>query len=512
MKPIQIPFFALLILLAAPLAASEPPSDLADWVEAERERWEIPGLAVAIVHEGEVVMAQGFGYLGLDGERAVDVDTQFGIASLSKAMTATALGLLVDEGQLAWDDRVIDHLPGFALSDPWVTRQVTIRDLLSHRVGVGRLFGNRLTFMPNASLDEALAVLREHDFEQPFRQGHVYSNAMYAVAGAVLESVSGQPWDDFVEQRLFAPLGMTRSNTRISGLDDNAAWPHQEIDGELVAIERRDWTWGAAAAAVNSTANDLVRWMRFNLEAELDGHELLAPETLKAIHAPASLVGFDQDYQGVNAYGLGWGMGRYQTFHVLRHGGATDGINSLIWLVPELNLGIAVSANRFTGFNTALARTVVDRFAGIDGADWSSQLLDEVRERRAEAATARDEFDTSREIDTRPRHALSAYVGEYRHSLYGLAEVIEQDGQLQLRLWQDDSQILALEHWHHDTFKARWRNLAQREKFIWFAMGEDGLPAELKVRFTLRPLALEEGIYPADYVRVARYVKGGGGE
>jgi CubicO group peptidase (beta-lactamase class C family) len=512
MKPIQIPFFALLILLATPLAASEPLSDLADWVEAERERWEIPGLTVAIVHEGEVVMARGFGQLGLDREGAVDADTQFGIASLSKAMTATALGLLVDEGQLDWDDRVIDHLPGFALSDPWVTHNVTIRDLLSHRVGVGRLFGNRLTFMPDASLDHALAVLREHEFEQPFRQGYVYSNAMYAVAGAVLESVSGQAWEDFVEERLFAPLGMTRSNTRISALDDNAARPHQEIDGELVEIERRDWAWGAAAAAVNSTANDLARWMLFNLDVDPEGEELLSPAALRAIRAPANLAGFDTDYQGVNAYGLGWGIGRYQTFHVLRHGGATDGINSLIWLVPELNLGIAVSANRFTGFNTALARTVVDRMASLDANDWSAQLLESDSAQRAEAAAAREEIDGGRAIDSQPGHALSAYVGEYEHPLYGLAEVIADGDQLQLRLWQDDSQVLALEHWHHDTFKARWSNPAQREKFIWFAMGEDGLPAELNVRFTLRPLALEEGIYPADYVRVVRYVKGSGGE
>lgn len=496
-----------LLLVGPDLVAADPLDGLEDWIDAERERWQIPGLAVAIVQGDEVLMARGFGYLDLEGSRAVDADTQFGIASLSKAMTATALGMLVDEGKLDWDDRVIDHLPGFRLSDPWVTEQVTVRDLLAHRVGVGRLFGNRLTFMPGADRDDALAALRHHEFEQPFRQGYVYSNAMYVAAGAVLEAVSGERWEDFVEGRLLAPMGMSRSNARLAGLDENAARPHQEIGGELVEIQRRDWTWGAPAAAVNSTANDLARWMRYNLAGELDDLSLLSKERLEEIHAPANLIGLDQDYLGINAYGLGWGIGRYQSFHVLRHGGATDGINSLMWLLPELDLGVAVSANRFTGFNTALAREVVDRVAGLETTDWSRQGLEEASESRAEAAEAREEIKQQRQTETRPSHPLAAYSGDFQHPLYGLAEVLVDSGALKLRLWRDDTQTLVLEHWHHDTFKARWRNPAQREKFVWFQMGEDGLPAELNVRFTLRPLALEEGIYPADYTRTVRYSK-----
>lgn len=502
MKPLSA---MLLVFLSLSVTAEDPLEGLADWIEVERERWGIPGLAVAIVSRDEVLMTAGFGHLDLARTQPVDADTQFGIASLSKAMTATAIGLLIDEGRLDWDDRVIDHLPGFRLSDPWVTEQVTLRDLLSHRVGVGRLFGNRLTFMPSASREEALSALRHHEFEQPFRQGYVYSNAMYAVAGAVVESVSGQAWEDLVEQRLFAPLGMARSNTRLSSLDANAARPHQLIDGELVEIDRRDWTWGGPAAAVNSTASDLAEWMRFNLAGQRDTDGLLRAETLSAIHAPSNLIGFDADYPGVNAYGLGWSHGRYQALHVLRHGGATDGINSLVWLVPELDLGVVVSANRFTGFNTALVREVVDRFAGHEAHDWSSELLADVEARWAEAAAARQDVDARRQADAPSSQALSAYVGHYHHPLYGQAEIEQGDGELLLRLWQDDSQVLALTHWHHDTFKARWSNPAQREKFVWFSLDEDGQPSRLTIRFTLRPLALEEGIYPADYVREVDY-------
>lgn len=504
-----IPISVLLTLSSLAAGATNSLDGLAEWIEAERERWEIPGLAVAVVQGDELVLAEGFGHLGMDGQRPVDADTQFGIASLSKAMTATALGILVDEGKLDWDDRVVDHLPGFALSDPWVTDQVTIRDLLSHRVGVGRLFGNRLTFMPAASRDEVMAVLRHHEFEQPFRQGYVYSNAMYTVAGAVLEAVSGESWSDFVEQRLFAPLGMDRSNTRISALDDNAALPHQEIAGELLEIQRRDWVWAGPAASVNSTVHDLARWMRFNLgqAGQLDELQLVGDEVMQTLHRPANLVGFDSDYPGVNAYALGWSLGRYRQWHVMRHGGATDGINSLVWLVPELELGVVVSANRFTGFNTALVREIVDRLAGLEPTDWSTQLMTENAEDRAEAAEAREEIHLARIESTAPRHALSVYAGHYEHPLYGLAEVRVEDDALQLVLWQDETQSLRLEHWHHDTFRGHWQNPAQREKFLWFSMGEDGAPAELNVRFTLRPLMLEEGVYPADYARTVRYRK-----
>ncbi len=496
--------FSLLLVGSSSVAAG-PLDGLDEWIEAERERWAIPGLTVAIVHGDEVLLTRGFGHQDLDQRRAVDADTQFGIASLSKAMTATAIGILVDEGRLDWDDRVVDHLPAFRLSDPWVTEQVTIRDLLSHRVGVGRLFGNRLTFMPAASFDESLAALRHHEFEQPFRQGYVYSNAMYAVAGAVVESVSGQPWADFVEQRLFVPLDMNRSSARLSGLDDNAARPHQMIRGELVEIPRRDWTWGAPSAAVNSTANDLARWMRFNLATEFGDDAPLSREVLAEIHAPANLASFDAEAGVINAYGLGWSLGRHETFHVLRHGGATDGINSLIWLVPELELGIAVSANRFTGFNAALMQEVVARVAGLEREDWSETSYHRRQDQMAEAAEAREEFEQQRQPNTAPSGPFDDYVGDYHDPLYGRAEVRMEEGELTVRLWQDDSQLLRLEHWHHDTFRGHWQNPAQREKFLWFSLDESGQPAELNVRFTLRPLALEEGVYPADYVRVVRY-------
>jgi CubicO group peptidase (beta-lactamase class C family) len=511
MKPLRwttITLLCLALLLAH--ANANALDGLADWIEAERERWGVPGLAIAVVHEDEVVFAEGFGRLGLDDDRAVDADTQFGIASLSKAMTATALGLMVEEGKLDWDDRVIDHLPEFRLGDDWVTGQVTIRDLLSHRVGVGRLFGNRLTFMPGRSRAEFMAHLRHHDFERPFREGYVYSNAMYTVAGEVLERVSGQSWESFLAERLFTPLGMTRSNTSIDDLDGNAALPHQDIDGELVSIERRDWGYSGPAAAVNSSMNDLARWMRFNLgeSGELGGEVLMDAEVVEDMHAPSSLTGFDSDEQAINGYGLGWGIGRYRGYHVLRHGGATDGFNSQIWLLPELDLGIVMSANTFTAMRDPVFKHIIDRVAGLEERDRADEAHANYLEQRQEAREAREAVHAARQADTRPSRELEAYIGRYHDPLYDTVEVELVDGALKVTFWDDDSQVLELEHWHHDTFRGRWKNPAQREKFVWFTLDEDGQPDGLKVRFTLRPKLLQEGIYPADYTRVVRFDRG----
>ena len=498
---------AALLCLFVVTTHAEALDGLDEWIENERERWGVPGLAVAVVHGDELVFARGFGQLGLEDERAVDADTQFGVASLSKAMTATALGMLVDEGRVDWDDRVVDHVPEFRLSDDWVTGQVTLRDLLSHRVGVGRLFGNRLTFMPDRSRAEFMSHLRHHEFEQPFRQGYVYSNAMYTVAGEVIERVSGKSWESFLAERLFAPLGMTRTNTSIHELEDDAAWPHQEIDGELVRIERRDWGYSGPAAAVNTTMHDLARWMQFNLgePGVLDDQRLLDEEVMARIHSPSNLSGFDEEEHSVEAYAFGWGIGSYRGHQLLRHGGATDGFNTQIWLLPELDLGIAMSTNTFTVMREPVFKAIVDRIAGHEITEWGEQQFDEFLETREEARQARLDKEAERIDGTETSQPLSAYAGHYHDPLYDSAEVRFDDGELSIRLWEDDSQVLELEHWHHDTFRAHWRNPAQREKFVWFTLGEDGQPAELHMHFTLRPKSLQEGIYPADYTRVVRF-------
>ena len=510
----SLPLLAVVALLLTPHqlpAQADPLAGLDEWIEREMQVWEIPGLAVGVVRNDSVVYARGFGVLGLDDPRPVDEHTLFGVASTTKAMTAAALGMLVDEGRLGWDDRVVDHLPWFALDDPWVTREVRIRDLLTHRVGVGRMTGNRIQYMPNRLREEIIRRMRFHEPEAPFRH-YVYSNVMYSVAGEVIPAVTGQSWDAFVRERIFAPLGMARSNTTVDDISEgeNAAWPHQEIEGRVRAIPRRNFDNVAASAAVNTSVREMAEWMRLQLgePGVHNGNRLISEATMREMHrGQIALGGGTLDAGRVSAYGLGWRLDEYEGRRTSSHGGATDGMNTTLVLVPEEDLGVVVVTNTFNNLMGAIANRVVDAHLGVPERDWG-RLFREGYERRYAAAQARrDSIEAQRTPGTSPTHPLERYVGSYADSLYDTAEIRMGSAGLEVRFWEDETQVADLEHWHHDTFRAHWRNPAQREKFVWFTLGQDGEVDALKVQWTLRPVLLQVGIYPTDYYRITRFAR-----
>ncbi|MEN3159443.1 serine hydrolase [Alkalimonas sp. NCh-2] len=488
--------------------SSEPLAGLDHWIEQGRQDWQLPGLAVAVVYRDEVIYARGFGTLGLSSELPVNEHTLFGVASTTKAMTATALGILVDEGKLSWDDKVVDHLPYFQLADDWVTQEVRIRDLLTHRVGLGRITGNRIQFMPTASREQVIRQMRYHDFEQPFRSGFVYHNVMYSVAGEVVAAVSGQSWDDFVRERLFQPLGMTRSNTSITQFvpdDANIALPHQYIEGAVVEIARRNFDNVGPSASVNSSVYEMAQWMRLNLgEAGVyQGQRLVSEAVMAEIFSPQMAVSRASRTEPVRAYGLGWYLEDYRGYQTASHGGATDGFNTLVTLVPELELGIVVIGNTFENFRPAVTRTIIDRIAGLPPHDWHSTYLAQYQQNFAEASAARQQIEQQRQPDAAASLSAAEITGRYQHDLYGSANVQQNEaGELLLSFWDDGVSKLTLEHWQGDSYRAHWHNKAQREKFVHFAKNEDGT-IELSVEWTLRPQLLQVGIYPTPYSRIS---------
>ncbi len=506
--------FALGAWGAAPsvLAAQDTPPELQGidaFVEAGMESWGIPGLGLAVVKDDRVVLARGYGVLRVGEARSVGPSTLFGIASVSKAFTAVAVGILVDEGILHWDDPVVKHLPGFQLYDPFVTRTVTIRDLLAHRVGVGRMTGNRITWMPHRDRAELIYRMRYLGPEQTFRNGYVYSNVMYMVAGEVVAAASGMSWDDFVVERIFRPLGMTRGNTSVTRIaeDDDAAWPHQEIEGEVVPIPRRNFDNVGPSASLNLSVEELSTWMRLHLgtPGEVDGVRLLSPATARELHRAQNRIPDAGLVGGLSSYGLGFQLGQWEGRRLSQHGGATDGMNTTLWLLPEENLGIVVTTNTFNNFMTALARRVADRYLGIPDRPHDVQLRQSFEAATRRAQATRDSIHGARETGTSPSRPLADFTGRYTDSLYAEADLTLENGSLVLRFWEDDTQVLDLEHWHHDTFRASWRNPAQREKFVWFSRGEDGGIEALHVRWHLRHDVLQVGIYPAWYTRVATF-------
>ena len=510
---------ALAVMLpgtALPLAAQAPPSappsvleGIDAFVQAGMETWGIPGLGLAVVKDDEVVYARGYGVLETGQDRPVTPSTLFGIASVSKAFTAAAVGILVDEGVLDWDDPVVRHLPGFQLYDPYVTQTVTIRDLLAHRVGIGRMTGNRITWMPHRERSELVYRIRYAEPEQTFRNGYVYSNVMYMVAGEVVAAASGMSWDAFITERILRPLGMDRGNTSVTHIaeGEDAAWPHQEIEGEVVPIPRRNFDNVGPSASLNLSVEELAIWMRLHLgtPGEVDGVRLLSPATARELHRAQNRIPDAGLMGSLSSYGLGFQLSSFEGRRVSQHGGATDGMNTSLWLLPEENLGVVVVTNTFNSFMTAVVQRVVDRYLEIPDRPHDVRVWENHQRNFARAQATRDSIHAARDMGTSPSRPLADFQGRYLDSLYADAEVTLENGALVLRLWGDDSQILDLEHWHHDTFRASWRNRAQREKFVWFTRGEDGGIDALHVRWNLRHDVIQVGVYPAWYTREATF-------
>lgn len=502
----------LVLLSGGPVAVDAqdaPLQGLDDFIQAGMTEWGIPGLAVAVVHGDRVVHARGYGVWRKGESDAVDEHTLFGVASVSKAFTSAAIGILVDEGLVHWDDPVTKHLPDFQLYDPYVTRTVTVRDLLAHRVGVGRMTGNRIQWLPGRERTELMNRIRHLDPEQPFRNGYVYSNVMYMVAGLVVESASGQSWDDFVMERIFSPLGMERSNTSVTAIADgeNAAWPHQEIGGEVVPIARRNFDNVGPSASVNTSVSELTTWMRLHLgtPGEVDGVRLLSEEVAREVHRAQNRIPDAGPPGDLASYGMGWRLSYYEGRRISQHGGSTDGMNTTLVLVPEEELGVIVTTNLHNSFMGAVANRVLDRFLGIEDRDWDRRVREPYLAAYETVAAGRDSVHAARQEGTSPSVPLEAMTGIFHDSLYADVRVELVGDGLSLTFWGDESQVLELEHWHHDTFRGSWANPAQREKFVWFTRNQDGEVDRLHVHWTLRPILLQVGLYPADYTRIVTF-------
>lgn len=497
---------ALLVLCLAPAIAlaQGPPSDLDVWIERTRAAFEVPGIAVAIVKDGKVVHSKGYGVRRLGSPEPVDELTLFGIASNSKAFTATGLGMLVDEKKLSWDDPIAKHLPGFQTADPYVARELTIRDALSHRSGLGLGAGD-LLFWPDTNVTRA-DVVSATRFIAPassFRSRYAYNNLMFVVAGEVLAKVSGRSWDDFVKQRIFEPLGMTTSRITSVGLTakDNVASPHSRgwrLRGELKPIQAtRDDTW-AAAAGVKSNLRDMVKWVTVQLErGKIDDTRRLFSEAVSRemwqVHTPtrvgdppASLARTKPNLAG---YGLGFSLKDYQGRLVVSHTGGLTGMVTMVMMVPSEKLGVIILTNQEEGGAfSAIAYHVLDAYLGGPDTDWIAAYRTVRTDEFARADEAERKQAAARARDSRPSLALSAYAGEYADAWYGGASIAQESGRLVLRLARTPAAVADLEHWQYDTFRAVFRDPTIPDAFVTFALDHEGKIDTMKMVAT-SPLA-----------------------
>jgi CubicO group peptidase (beta-lactamase class C family) len=467
-------------LLSAPTssAAQHAPRavDLAEldaYVARAVRDWRVPGLAIAVVKDDSIVFVKGYGVREVGKAGAVDAGTRFAIGSTTKAMTALALGMLVDEDKVEWDAPVIQYLPSFRVADPYVTRELTVRDLLTHRGGLG----NADQLWAGTDYTAAEIVRRVATIEPAYslRSRFVYQNIMYAVAGDVIAAASGMSWAEFLRTRIFAPLGMRATEATLSALagQPNVARPHMLRNDSTTVIENRPVDAVGPAGSVWSSAGDMALWMRFMLDsARVNGRRLLSAEAYREILSPQVIAPLDM-YPTTSVirprfftYGLGWFLHDYAGEAVAMHTGSIDGMSALIGLLPDRRVGVYVLANSdHAELRHALMYRVFDLYRGHATRDWSTELRTLYDGLQARALAARRQQETRRTPDTRPSVPLERFAGAYVHPTYGTAQVNLRDGVLHFAF---GTRAASLAHWHYDTFQARWDDVRMQTSLIVF--------------------------------------------
>ncbi len=446
--------------------------------------WEIPGLAISIVKGDSVIFAKGYGVRRLGSAEPVDAHTLFAIGSTTKAMTAASLGMLVDEGKVAWDEPVVTYLPKLQLYDPVMTRELTVRDLLTHHTGIP---GTDLLWAGNDfSTDE---IVRRMRFVKPFasfRSAYAYMNVQYAMAGEVLLAASGTPWATFVQRRIFTPLGMRETVPTLAATRDlpNVATPHLRIRDTIRVIENRTVDPVAPAGAVWSSVSDMATWMRFVLDSgRVSGRRLLSEATFRQWLRPQVIIPPEAFYPTTRltkphytAYGLGWFLQDYNGHAVAMHTGSIDGMIAILGLIPDQKLGVFVLANLdHAELRHALMWRVFDLFTAGSGRDWSRDLKAMYDSLALQGRAAAEAVERARVAGTKPSLALERYAGTYADSLLGNAEVTYESGALRVRVGKGfDGR---LEHWHYDTFRATWSDQRMGSGFVTFQVDASGSSA-----------------------------------
>jgi len=491
LRRIEIVFLAAALATSAAaqsLAPTTAPPDLDAYVASSMKTFDVPGMAVAIVKDGKIVAAKGYGLRKLGDPTPVDEFTLFGIGSNTKAFTTAALATLVDEGKLTWDDPVYQRLPGFVMYDPYVSHEMTIRDLLTHRSGMGLGEGD-LLFWPHSTYtrEEIIYKLRFMKPASSFRSHYAYDNLLYMTAGQIIPAVTGTSWDDYIRQRIFTPLGMTHSNVTNANIKpgDNVAFPHSRMDGKLQVIHFEVLDNAGPAGAINSCAADMAKWVQLQLNRgkfiDHDGHlfteqrskEMWTPQTILPVgDPPPGLAGLKANFAD---YALGWGLRDYHGRKLVGHTGGVAGFVSRVMLVPEENLGVVVLTNAEEGgaFDSILYH-VLDYYFQLPPTDWIAAFKTLKDTEEKEAAETMKKAEAARAADSKPSLPLEKYAGVYNDAWYGPITIRMDNGALVITFDHTPTMIGNLQPWQHDTFKAHWRDRTIEDAFVTFALNPDG--------------------------------------
>jgi CubicO group peptidase (beta-lactamase class C family) len=503
------------LLFSMTASAQEPTSEEIDALATKAmEAFQTPGIAIGVVKNGELVYARGHGVREIGRPAPVDPNTIFQIASLTKAFTTTSLGILVDEGKLDWDDRVIDYLPAFRMYDPWVTREFTIRDLLTHRSGLGLGAGD-LLFWPQATStrDDVIRAMRHLKPETSFRTAYAYDNLLYAIAGEVVSAITGVAWEDFVESRIMQPLGMTECRSlpdRVEGHPTRAT-PHMVVNGELETTFFSVRGATAAAGAINCNISGLAKWAAMHLAggALPGGQRLLHEETHEELWMPVTVIPVsdrDREHGRTHfaAYALGWRLKDFFGYLYVGHSGGMQGMTTHIAMLPEKDVAVIVLTNQWSRASRAVTSEILNAYVSETPEDWVAIYSASAAERADEARKVVEEAFANRDADSTPSLPIESYVGTYRDPWYGEVFVERGEEGLVLRFSRSDLLTGPLEHFQYDTFVARWLDRSLHgDAFATFILGAAGEVEAIRMKMLSPDTDFSFDFHHLDLQRVA---------
>lgn len=496
---------AFVLMAVAATASAAPPAGFEQRVEQLRKQFGVPGVTIAIVENGKTTLARGWGVRDITADQPVDADTIFFTGSTGKAFTNAALATLVDRGKIEWDDKVIDHMPDFRMWDPWVTREMTIRDLLVHRSGLGLGEGD-LLFLPNSSLSRKETVRRIRYLKPAtsFRSGYAYDNILYMAAGQLIEEVSGETWEKYIQNHVFGPLGMNHSTDTAADYqaNPNHARPHSRT-GAIHGLGTQTPLGNDATIAQNAapagglaiSANDMSHWLLTQLgRGKIPGSdkrlfsEVQSQQMWTGI-VPTPIRQFPAEFAVTNPYfnlyGLGWDISDYRGAKVVGHDGAVLGSQATIALLPEKNVGIFIAVNSEDGeIVLGLRDELLDYYLGLPGSQWPEKFHN-WKLARLKAAAEQVQTAEAKPAAIGPSLPLERYAGEYTDPWYGTIKVSRSGKGLSINFPHSSGMEGPLTHYQFDTFKTnpvlKWVEPA----YVTFSIGADG-----KVdRVTMKPVS-----------------------
>lgn len=509
----------LLLLISAVSSAQLAEAKIDELVARTMETFNVPGIAVGIIKDGKVVLAKGYGVTNINTQQKTDANTLFGIASNTKAFTTAALGMLVDEGKLKWDDKVISHIPEFRMYNDYVTAEFTIRDLLTHRSGLGLGAGD-LMIWPDGHNFTPQDIIRNIRYLKPvsaFRTQYDYDNLLYVIAGEVVHRVSGMPWNDFVEQRIIKPLHMDHTATSWVRLKDtsNTIVPHVPVNGKLQVIPRYKNQIFDAAAGIYSSVNDLSNWVIMQLQnGKFEDRQLLSEKQHKEMWTPQTIMPLRnfQPYKSLfKAYGLGWQLTDINGKLQVSHTGGLDGIVTQVILFPEIQLGIIVLTNQQSGAAfTAISNTIKDSYLGISNPDHVAALSADrkMKEENADSITAEVWTDVAKNAkDKKNNSDFVKYAGTYRDNWFGDVEITVKKGRMYFASKRSPRLSGEVFRLKDDNFVVKWNVRSfGADSHIFFRSENDKISG-----FTMKAISpltdFSYDFHDLDFTRVAEAVK-----